>query len=373
MRIHRLFQLTLVGLLSGLLLTAAGCGKGKDDGEEVAEGEGEGEGEDGFSDAIVDPVALALTVEDTAEGELTQALEADSLFAKVQASIGYVNDTLHEVFGKLKVLAVPENNVAKRVLFRRWEATHDGIDYRLNLAKAALRPVFTYGLLGKPEGAEDAEYKVLMWGAFARAGVGYGAGLVTFALDRHKLLKGDDYPWDGKAQIRWLRAEGRLVVGAGMKNLVSPHHAEPMTGIAQYARGPAGVRLYRFLTKIDLVGGEAREVFGARAVWHKGVGGIMDAILTRGDIPADPGRYLLHACWDANLDPILVDATPDVDEIPEVGEVGDCVEAFAEYVENHAPVDPDQPEAWEEGDEFAIDDLPADDAGEDNAADDAGE
>ncbi len=370
MRCYRLFELMLTGLLVGLLLTAAGCGKGTDDGDEAAEGEAEDE----FDDAIIDPMTLVLSVEDTAEGELTQALEADSLFAKVRDSIGYVNGVLHQVFGNMKAIAKPDNLQAKRLLFRRWEVDHEGLHWQLNLAKAAARPLFVYGLRAKPVDAEDTEYQKILWGAFHRKGVRQGAGLVTFALDRLKGLKGDDFGWDGRAHVRWLRAGGHLVVGAGMKNLVSPENAEAITGIAQYARGPAGVRLYRFLTRIDLVGGEAREVFGARAVWHKGVGGIMDAILTGGDVPDDPGRYRLHACWDANLDPILVDATPDVEEIPEVGETGDCVDAFQEYVANHDPVDPDDPEAWEDGGDFAIEDLPGEDAAaEDNAAEDTGE
>jgi len=364
MRIHRPFRLLATVALATALCVSSGCGKGTDD-----EGEGAGAADE-FDDALPETSTLLLTVDDTeeAEGALTQALEADSLFGKVRDSIGYANAVLHQVFDDLRALATAQNKVVERPNYRRWDGTRNGVDYQLHLARGLIvRRKFTYGLKARAAGTEDP-YKLVLWGAFVVKAPRRGARRINFAFDRLKAIKGDDFAWDGRAHIRFLNHGGSRIVGVGVKNLVSPQNAEAMTGIAQYAKGPAGTRIYRFLTRQDLLGGEAREWFGARAVWHRGVGGVMQAILSGGDVAVDPPRHVLHACWDENLDPIRIDAEPDIADLTETGAVGDCVEEFLNV--DVPPVDPDQPEAWESGGDYAIEDLPDDAADQEgNAAD----
>ena len=188
-----------------------------------------------------------------------------------------------------------------------------------------------------------------------------------FCGEALKAIKGDAFRWDGLAHVRFLNLADRRVVGVGLKNVTSPDNDEPITGIAQYAKGPLGTRVYRFLSRVDLVGGEGREWFGARAAWHRGVGGAMQAVVAGGDVPAPPGRYLVTACWDKDLEPVRIDAEPDVAEIPEKGEVGDCIEEFTSVAAQ--PVDPDSPEAWEDGGDFEVEELPSEaESGEDSAA-----
>lgn len=373
----RTFKLSGFGaialLIAGSMLLSA-CGKDdggdSDNGDEAAgggaaggeAGGGEEAGEepstgDDFQDSVIDIDSLLIN-----EGD-GQALTADGLRASLTEAREYVNDLLTAAFGNLKALAVPDNvtEVSKgKALFRQWQAMgRDGAtEYQLNIVRLGPK-LFTYGLKARQG---EGEFTRVMWGAFARNAVRRGAGRMHANFSAWKGVKAD-LGYDGSAEFRFINHGAKKVVAFGAKGLITPRNPEPLNGVVQYWKGVAGKRAFRYIHNVNVVGGDAKEWIGVRAIYKLGTGGFMRALLHGGDVPAEHDPITARGCWKDG-DWIFLTSDPPGLFDNETGEAGACLDEF-----KAAGGDPPDPTAeaadamgdWDQGEEFAIEGLPSKD------------
>jgi len=335
-----------------------------------------------FVDGVVLTNSLLLSAEDsTTDASNAAALTAGDLFHRVEGGIGFVNDILHIVFDRVADIVHSEPSV-RRVRFRRWDGQHNGFTWRFALLRVPNHRRFHYSLKVRPgDAADDAPYKRVMWGAFVRAqGARHrGAGRVHFNFDRMKEVH-TDFAWSGRAQVRFRNHGDVRVVNVGVRNVVSPHNDEPLSSIAQYRRGAAGKRHFKFISRAEVFAGDGgRERFSARAKWRRDLGGRIVARVFGADVPGDNdhNRVRIRGCWDADRNWNWVETTPaDLAGFPNEGSIDDCVSHYSEELvdvsePDDVQVDPDTESSWELDDFDVGDELPSEnDAAEGSAPSD---
>jgi hypothetical protein len=369
MRVIRFSLVGPVALLAALSLVTPACG-GKDDKGEATEGGGEGGGEgagggeggevdagsgDEFQDAVVDVSSLLIS-----EGD-GQALTADGLRASLTDARDYVNALLQAAMGNLGEIAV-EANVTEfgkdKLKFRQWQAMgRDSVtEYQFNVVRIAPK-VYAYGLRARQ--GEDAFVRVL-WGAFAKKAPRRGAGRIHANFTAWKGVKAD-LKHDGHAEFRFLNHGETKVVAFGAKELVTPRNEDPLNGVIQYWKGATGKRAFRYVQQKDVVGGDAKEWVGVRAIYKLGTGGFMHALLTGGDVPEDNDPVTARGCWKEG-EWVFLTSNPEGLFDNATGEAGDCLDQFKNA--EGEPPDPTAPAAdlrgdWDKAADFGIDALPS--------------
>ena len=365
-----------VALLAALSLAIPGCGGSDDGGDSDGAGDAGDAGDGGadaggdaggdtddpsagdeFEDAVIDVDSLLIGDSDG------QALTADGLRASLSDAREYVNALLTRAFGNLKALAVAANvtELSKgKPNFRQWQAMgHDGAtEYQLNVVRIGVK-LFAYGLKARQG---DGEFTRVLWGAFAKQAVRRGAGRIHADFTAWKGVK-DDLNHDGQAEFRFINAGNRKVVAFGAKGLVTPRNENPVNGVFQFWKGNLGKRAFRYVREINVLGGDAKEWVGARAVYKLGTGGFMQALITGGDVPADSDPITARGCWKDG-DWIFLTSDPEGLFDNATGEVGACLEEFK--AAGGSPPDPtadpaDAEADWDMSEDFAIEGLPSGD------------